>query len=99
MTTHDKKIDMEAYEVSFDEATRQYLDEIELAKLRAMAEAAKPYDTQKDTVAILFIRQRKLSGEWRRKQDNSGIERTDSPLPIPTLPPPSEMVRKPRRKK
>jgi hypothetical protein len=90
----------EANEIAFDEATREHMADIDTEMYAAIAKVMEPYQHDKDVVARHFIRANKLSGEWKRKDDNSGLIRPNVPAPvIPLLPETGPITRKPRKRK
>lgn len=87
-------------EIAFDEATLEHISEIDRAMYAEIARVMEPFQHDKDVLARHFIRVNKLTGEWRRKEDNSGLIRPSKPAPeIPLLPESGPIVRKPRKRK
>jgi hypothetical protein len=90
----------EASEVEFDETTREHMADIDKEMYAAIAKVMEPYQHDKDVIARQFYRANKLTGEWQRKDDNSGMVRKDAPAPvIPLLPESGPITRKARKRK
>lgn len=88
LTTEEKTSELNANEIAFDEATREYLADINAAMVNAMNEVARSFVEQKRTVIVHFMRMHKLQGDWDPNEDFTGLVQKGPAAVIPMLPEP-----------
>jgi hypothetical protein len=65
--------------VQLDEATVSMLADLDAEKIKAIQQAALPYNLQAHAVVQVFMRQQKLEGNWKLSKDNKSITSEDQP--------------------